>query len=351
MLLERETLPVETAVARLAGMQAQIPRPPYLGLWTRLAGFERGTLSAALRERRIVRSTAWRATLHLLTATDFLLFRGSIQPMLSRGMRGILRDRAESFDMEELLAEARTFFGARPATFNAARTHLAARFPVADERALGYAVRTHLPLVQVPDGSAWGFPAAADFALADAWLGRPVPEGSEGLPQLVRRYLAAFGPASIADAQCWSGLSGLRSTFEALRGELATFRDPRGRELFDLPAAPRPAEECAAPVRFLPEYDNLLLAHDDRSRVVPEAWRARLITKNLQVPGTFLVDGMIAGTFKVERTKKVASLRLTPFGRLLKRDLAALEKEGDALLRFAEEEATTREVVLAPSPA
>ncbi len=349
MLLERATVPVETAVARLAGMQAQIPRPPYLGLWTRLAGFERQALTAALHARRVVRATAFRGTLHLLTAEDLLAFRGTLQPMLSRGMQSILRNRAESFDMDELLAAARTFFGREPATFDAVRTHLAERFPVADERAMGYAVRTHLPLVQVPDDSGWGFPAAAAFALAEHWLEREIPSGNAGLPALVRRYLAAFGPASIADAQNWSGLGGLRTTFEALRGELATFRDGRGRELFDLPEAPRPAEETPAPVRFLPEYDNLVLGHDDRSRIVADEYRPRLVTKNLQIPATFLVDGFVAGTCRIERTKRVATLMLQPFGKLLKRDLRALEKEGDALLGFVEPEAATRNVVVAAS--
>ena len=347
MLLERADLPVESAVARLFGMQAQIPRPPYLGLWTRLAGFERETLSAALRTRRVVRATAWRATLHLLTAEDLLAFRGALQPMLSRGMQSILRQRAETFDMAELLGVARAFFLSRPATFDAARAHLAARFPVADERALGYAVRTHLPLVQVPDHSTWGFPAAADFALAEEWLGCAVPAGGDGLPELVRRYLAAFGPATVADAQNWSGIGGLRPTFEALRGELATFRDGRGRELFDLPEAPRPDEETPAPARFLPEYDNLVLGHDDRSRIVADEHRPRLVTKNLQIPATFLVDGFVAGTFRVERRKKTATMTLAPFGELLKRDLRALEAEGDLLLQFAEADATIREVVVA----
>ena len=196
MLLERATVPVETAVARLAGMQAQIPRPPYLGLWTRLAGFERAVLTAALHARRVVRATAWRGTLHLLTADDLRTFRGSLQEMLSRGMRSVLGGRVEGLDMVALLAEARGFFAAKPASFEAARAHLATRFPVDDARFLGYAVRTHLPLVQVPDGSAWGFPAAAAFALAEHWLEREIPSGSDGLPALVRRYLAAFGPAS-----------------------------------------------------------------------------------------------------------------------------------------------------------
>jgi len=346
MLLERAAIPVEAAVARLAGMQAQIPRPPYLGLWTRLARFDREALSAALRERRVVRATAWRATLHLLTREDLLAFRGALQPMLSRGMQSILRNRVEGFDMDKLLAEARRFFAARPATFDAVRAHLAARFPVSDERAMGYAVRTHLPLVQVPDGSAWGFPAAADFALAEEWLGESIPTGSDGLPAIVWRYLAAFGPASVTDAQSWSGIGGLRATFEGLRGGLVTFRDESGRELFDLPDAPRPREETLAPVRFLPEYDNLVLAHDDRSRFVADEHRARLVTKNLQIPGTFLVDGFVAGTWKIERKRKSVSLTLTSFGKLAKKDLRALYDEGEALLEFVEPDAAAREVVV-----
>ena len=348
MLLERSAAPVDATVARLLGMQAQIPRPPYVGLWTRLAAFEREMLSTALHERRVVRATAWRGTLHLLTADDLLTFRGALQPMLSRGMQSILRNRVETFDMEKLLATARAFFAAKPATFDAARAHLAARHPVADERAMGYAVRTHLPLVQVPDDSAWGFPAAADFALADEWLGRAIPTGAKDLSELVRRYLAAFGPASVKDAQNWSGMGGLRATFDELRGELVTFRDARGRELFDLPDAPRPDEATPAPVRFLPEYDNLVLGHDDRSRIVADAYRPRLVTKNLQVPATFLIDGFVAGIWKVERKRNSATLALSPFGKLRKNDLRALEREGAALLSFAEPDATTHAVAVAP---
>lgn len=344
MLLSREKTATTDAVERLAGLQAQVARPPFVGLWTRLEGFRRDDLLEALRKRQVVRVTAMRATLHLMTAADYVDLRGALQPGLSRGMQSILRDRAKSFDMEAVKSEGRAFFGGSPETFDAFRIHCKEKHPDGDERAMAYAVRTHLPLVQVPTDAAWGFPAAAAFALADEWLGTEIPTGEAPAHALVRRYLAAFGPATPGDAQVWSGLSGLRAVFEELRPSLATFRDERKRELFDLPEAPRPGEDEPAPVRFLPEFDNLVLSHDDRTRVMADEHRSRVVTKNLQVNATFLVDGFVAGTWKVERKKKTATLVLDPFGPLAKKTLAALEKEGDALLRFVEEEAEVREV-------
>lgn len=344
MLLSREETTALAAVERLVGMQAQLARPPFVGLWTRLKGFRRDDLLDALRPRQIVRVTAMRATLHLMTAADYLALRGPLQPMLSRGMQSILRERATTLDLVALETEARAFFGGAPATFDALRDHLKAKYPDGDERAMAYAVRMHLPLVQVPTETPWGFPAAADFAVADTWLGTKVSTGPAPAHELVRRYLAAFGPATPADAQAWSGLSGLREVFEELRPELVTFRDARKRELFDLPDAPRPPEDTPAPVRFLPEFDNLVLSHDDRTRVIAEEHRPKVTLKNLQVRATFLVDGFVAGTWKVERKKKAAVLVLEPFGKLLKKTLAELEREGDALLRFMEENAETREV-------
>ncbi|HKV10389.1 MAG TPA: winged helix DNA-binding domain-containing protein, partial [Thermoanaerobaculia bacterium] len=333
-LLSREKRTVPEAVARLAGLQAQLARPPFVGLWTRLEGFRRGDLLDALRKRQVVRVTAMRATLHLMTAADYAELRGALQPGLSRGMQSILRDRTKSFDLEGVKAEARTFFGGSPETFDAFRIHCKTKHPDADERAMAYAVRTHLPLVQVPTDAAWGFPAAAAFALADEWLGMGISTDEAPAHALVRRYLAAFGPATPGDAQVWSGLSGLRPVFEELRPDLVTFRDERKRELFDLPEARRPEEDEPAPVRFLPEFDNLVLSHDDRTRVMADEHRSRVVSKNLQVSATFLVDGFVAGTWKVERKKKTAALVLEPFDPLAKKTLAALEKEGDALLRF-----------------
>ncbi len=339
MLLAREPAAATAAVERLAGLQAQLARPPFVGLWTRLEGFKRHGLIEPLHRREIIRATAMRGTLHLMSAADYVALRGALQPMLTRGMQAILRERAQGLDMDGLQAEARVFFGGKPATFDALRNHLKAKHPEADERAMGYAIRMHLPLIQVPTDDAWGFPAASDFALADDWLGKKVPTEEAPAHTLVRRYLAAFGPATPRDAQVWSGLQSLRAAFEELRPELVAFRDERKRELFDLPDAPRPEADTPAPVRFLPEFDNLVLAHDDRTRVIADEHRPKVTLKNLQVRATFLVDGLVAGAWKIERKRKTAMLFLEPFGKLAKKALAELEREGEALLRFVEEDA------------
>jgi hypothetical protein len=208
---------------------------------------------------------------------------------------------------------------------------------------MGYAIRMSLPLVQVPEDDAWSFPATARFALAESWLGRPLAADG-GLEVLVLRYLAAFGPATPGDVQTWSGLKGLREVVERLRHRLRALRDERGRELFDLPKAPRPREHSPAPVRFLPEFDSLLLAHDDRRRIIADAHRSFVFLPGLRVAATFLVDGFAAGTWKVERTKKAVELVLEPFEALPHDAREALTKEGASLLRFVEADAGRSDV-------
>jgi hypothetical protein len=344
MLLGREKTSAVAAIARLVGLQAQVPRPPFVGLWTRLHDFKRAELVAALHGRSAVRVTSLRGTLHVMTTADYLAMRGALQPMLSKGMQSILRDRTSSLDLQVLDAEARKFFGKTGATFDALRDHLKAKFPDGDERAMAYAIRTHVPLVQVPTDAPWAYPAAADFALADRWVSKKVSTKPTPADALVLRYLAAFGPASVTDAQAWSGMGGLRETFETLRPSLVTFRDARKRELFDLPDAPRPDEDTAAPVRFVPDYDNIVLSHDDRTRIMADEHRSRVTLKNLQVRATFLVDGIVAGTWKSERKRKAAVLVIEPFGMVTKKARAALEEEGESLLEFLEEDASEREI-------
>ena len=264
LLLAREPIGPVEAIGRLCGLQAQEAAPPFIGLWTRLDGFEREHLLAALRDREVVRATLMRATLHLLGATDYAAFRCALMPVMERAVR-VLGERAKGLEPEAVLPAARELLLERPRGFNELRRLLQERFPAVNDRALGYTVRTHVPLVMVPTDAPWGFPSVADFALADEWLGRPLPE--DGTPeQLVLRYLAAFGPASAADAQTWSGLQGLAPVLEALRPQLLVFKSEGSRrELFDLPGAPRPDGDVPAPARFLPEFDNLVLAHADRT--------------------------------------------------------------------------------------
>lgn len=347
MLLAREDLSPVKAVERLCGLQAQDAKPPFVGLWTRIEGFQAADLHRALHERDIVRATLMRATLHLMSAADYVAFRMALAPVMTSAMSA-LRGRDAGLELDEVLPEARRLLAGGPRRFDELRALLSEAFPEVNERALGYAVRLNLPLVMVPTADRWAFPAASAFTPAEAWLGGELsPDGAP--EELVRRYLAAFGPATAADVQTWSGLKGLKSVVGGLRDELAVFRDERGRELFDLPDAPRPEEDVPAPPRFLPEFDNLVLAHADRTRVLADEHRASVVTKNLRVRATFLWDGLVAGTWGVERKRDAATLSMQPFGPLPKQAADALAEEALELLRFLEPDAATLEVCNTPS--
>lgn len=349
LLLERAVVDPAEAVGRIGGMQAQEPRPPFVGLWSRLAGFSRAGLHAALAERRVVRGMAMRATLHLQSADDHLATRAALAPVMERAVR-VLGARAAGLEPGRVLAAARDFLEREPRTFAQTRDHLAGIFPEVDARALGYTVRTSLPLVMVPSEDHWSFPADARFTPTELWLGRPVDPGA-GPQALVLRHLEAFGPASAADVQAWSGLGGIAAVLRTLAPELAAFRDERGRTLYDLPDAPRPGPDVPSPPRFLPDFDALVLAHDDRTRVIADAHRPHLVTRNLRVRATFLWDGEVAGTWTLERARRAAVLRVTPFARLPKGAVAALRDEAEGLVRFMDDEAASHEVrVERPGP-
>lgn len=335
LLLQRERLSAVEAIERVLGLQAQLARPPYMALWSRLENFDREELNQALQARTVVRATLMRCTLHMVSARDYQQFRATLQPVLDGAMQGVLKQRKADVDLEPVLAIARTAFET-PHTFEAVRDQLQARFPEADERAMGYAVRTQLPLVQVPTDAPWGFPATSCFTASAGWLGKG-PEAEARVHDLFRRYLAAFGPASVADFQRWTGLSALKKVLDGQRDDLVVFKDERGRELFDLPDAPRPDADVEAPVRFLPDFDQLILAFDDRSRILDDAYKGRIYNKaNLRVLPSFLVDGRVAGSWKLDGTKTKPVLTITPFEALTDKDREALREEGDRLLRFAE---------------
>lgn len=322
-------------------MQAQEPRPPFVGLWSRLADFTPEALLAAVRSGAILRGPLFRATLHLVTQDDWSVFRPPCQPVLTRAM-AVLGDRAEALDLEALGSAARALLAEQPRTSAELRMLLHEQFPRQDERALGYAVRTQVPLVMVASDDRFGFPRDPQLRLAEPRL------TSEDASELVRRYLAAYGPASVADAQQWSGLTGLAPSFEALRAELVGFVDVRGRELFDLPHAPRPSAETPAPARFLPEFDSLVLAHADRSRLIADEHRGHLTTKNLRVNATALYDGEACATWTVKRSRKSATLEITPFAPLPASAWPDLEAEGLALLEANEPPAAFQVVAVAP---
>ncbi len=340
LLLKRERLPVPEAVHQLCALQAQEPKPPHLALWSRLADFAARDLISALHERTVLRVTLVRGTLHLVHAADYPVLRAPLQPVLRESFM-MLGDRATGVDLDRVLPAARAAYAAGPMTFEELRARLTADFPGLDERVLGYAVRTNLPLVMQPTEDRWGYPRVSRFALAD-----PLPAAA-GPDELVVRYLAAFGPATVADAQSFTGLPKLKPVLERLAPQLVTFQDERKRTLYDLPGAPRPPEDTPAPARFLPDFDNLVLGYADRTRFVPDAFESRIATRNLRVRATFLHDGVILGTWAIARNAKAATLTMTPFEPLPARTIAALEPEAEALLRFTEPDAPLHRVVVA----
>jgi len=338
MLLARENISPLKAIERLAGMQAQQGRPPFVGLWTRLENFQRANLLKLFHQRRVVRATAMRATIHLFTAGDYLALRGALQPMLGAVMPPKFIKELGGESIPKICATGRKFFGTAPQSFKDLRELLKSKHPKADHRIAALAVRMNVPLLGTPGDSPWGFSTNATWILADDWLGQPVP-GKVNTSVLIKKYLAAFGPATPADAQTWSGCKGLRAEFEKLRPQLKIFQNEKGQELFDLPRAPRPSANTPAPVRFIPEFDNLILSHADRTRIVAAEHRPALITKNLHVPATFLINGRVAGIWKIERTKKSATLNIHPFAPLPTKAKAELKHEGEHLLHFVEPDA------------
>ena len=341
MLLARTTLPIPAAIERLIGLQAQLASAPYVGLWTRLRDFQREDLATLIEKRDIVKATMMRATLHLCTAADYLTFRTTLAPLLIGAASSIAKDRG-AFELDKVLKAARKFIGEKPRTFAQISEMLTELLPDVDVGAMRYSVRTHLPLVQVPIASGWSYSNKPEFTLAEPWIGQTISPDDQ-LPALVRRYLAAFGPASVTDAQTWLGMK-LKDTFEKLRPQFVTYRDEGRRELFDLPDIALPDEEVSAPIRFLPEYDNLLLSHSNRTRVVADEYRPKVYLPGLRVAATILVDGFVRGVWKVEKTKTAAALVIEPFEKLTKKDRAALIEEGERLLRFVEANAKSFEV-------
>jgi hypothetical protein len=356
MLLRRAALPAERAIERLVGMQAQNPFDPYTALWSRLEDFRAAELSRLIEGRTVVRATSMmRTTIHMMTADDWLALRPVLQVVSERGFASgsPFGKQLAGIDVDEVVRIGRALLDASPRTIAALRKVLHERWPDRDPGSLAYAVRYLVPLVQIPPRGLWGKSGLPILATPETWLGRSV--GADAAPdELVLRYLAAFGPASVMDIQSWSWLTRLGPVVERLRPRLRTFRDERGRELFDIPDGPLPDPETAAPPRFLPTYDNLLLSHKDRSRVLggQDDWSVGPNQfDEVFGGGSVLVDGFVRAGWRVRREKGRggrATLVVLPVVTLTPSEARAVSEEAQRLLAFLAADAEDRDVQVEP---
>ena len=323
------------AVELLVGLQAQNPWSPYHALHARLRDFDPFELSAAVERREAVRMVLMRGTIHLVSARDAATLRPVVQPVLDRelfttrtwgaGVAGV--------DLAPVLALARELVEAAPRSMTELRAAIAERWPTLDAGSLAYAARNQLPTLQVTPRGLWGRSGGVRLTTIRAWTGLDISDETDPDETLLR-YLRAFGPASVGDAAAWSRLTGLREPFERLRPRLRAFTDERGRELFDVEDAPILTGDEPAPVRFLPDYDNALLSHQDRSRIVPELdWPE--LGDNVTAP-VFLVDGFVAGIWKPVGKGADTAISLRPMVAIGAVDRQAVVAEASALLAMIE---------------
>ncbi|MEW9533829.1 winged helix DNA-binding domain-containing protein [Microbispora sp. NPDC049125] len=338
-LLHRQFLAERTGrtplevITHLVAMQAQEPNWPYVGLWSRIAGFEHGHLHTLLEKRAVVRSALLRGTQHLTAADDFRRLRPVLQPVFDRTARASHFARAGAgIDTDSLIAAGAEILAVGTLPRRELGRLLASRYPGRDGRVLAGEVELRTPLVHTPETGAWGgwgTRSAVSVTRAEEWLGASMePAPAE---DLVRRYLAAFGPAGVMDVQAWSGLTRLREVIHEMRGELREYRDTEGRELFDLASSQElPDPDTPVPVRFLPAYDNVLLGHADRARVIGDADRKRVMPGRAVVLPTFLVDGFVHGTWSL----KGVCLHIAPFRSLPAAGVRAVMEEAERMLPF-----------------
>ncbi|MDX3767468.1 MULTISPECIES: winged helix DNA-binding domain-containing protein [unclassified Streptomyces] len=339
LLARTDRTPVEV-IGRLVALQAQEPNWPYVGLWSRIHGFTQSELTALLEDRQVVRSGLLRSTQHLAAADDFRRLRPLLQPALDRtaGSPYFTRN-STGLDAKSLVAEGLDLLGGGTLSRKELARRLAERHPGRDGRILAGEVELRTPLVHGAATGAWGSwgnRSAVSVTPAEAWLGKPmVTAGAaagvkDSAKELIRRYLAAFGPAGVKDVQAWCGLTRLGEVVADMHAELRRYCGPDGRELIDPADAELPDPETPAPVRLLPAFDNALLGHADRTRVISDEDRKRVMPGQAQVRPTFLVDGRVQGTWSLG----AGTLRLTPFRPLCATDREALEQEADRLLPF-----------------
>lgn len=334
MLLVRARMPIEPAVRHLVGLQAQRPDPPHIGLWSRLAGLRHTDTDDLLDRRRLVRVAAMRSTVHLLTAQDAMVLRPVIQPAMDRELLVPAFKSLRWVNTDAVVARGRELCCAEPLSFADLGAALAREFPRGDPHAMAIAVRNHVVLAQIPPRGRWRTQAPTVHVPATAWLDRGEETDTDPAP-LIRRYLGAFGPATSVDIATWSGLRGVKALLETMRDELVWLTDDRGRTLVDIPGGILPDPQTPAPIRLLPEYDNALLAHADRTRIIADGDRPFVFTRSGQIGGTVLVNGYVRATWRTVPAADSEVLTVRPLARLNRGQKSDIEREALALLDFA----------------
>jgi Winged helix DNA-binding domain len=363
LLLERSALAPIAAVEHLVGLQSQTPQTWYTGLWSRLVDFDPSAFGELLETRQVVRLSMMRSTIHLVSARDAIALRPLVQSVGERGALSAYGKYWAGLDLDAVAAAARSLLEKAPLeraplenrglTFAELGALLKLEWPERDGPALAQAARTLLALVQTPPRGVWGKSGQSRHTTIESWLGRDLDGAGSGgatsVDTMVLRYLGAFGPASVRDIQAWSGLTRLAEVVDRLRPQLRLFLDGNGRELFDLPGSPRPAEDHPAPIRFLYDFDNILLSHADRSRVLSEDAGVLgavkdLAVKNGVLPSFLLIDGFVGATWSLARERRTASLTIRLFAPIDGTRRHELEREAAALLVFWAPDAETTEV-------
>jgi hypothetical protein len=345
LLLRRRELPTSKAIEHLVGLQAQNPNDPYFGLLARLDSFHQDELAELLINRTVVRASMMRATIHLVTARDCVMLRPIVQPVLERDVyrnSTYGKKRLEGLDMTAVLAAGRALLEEDPRSAAELRELLGPKWPDYDAAALAYAVRGLLPIVHVPPRGIWDEKGPIEMTTVENWLGQSV-DPNQKPEELIRRYLGAFGPATVADMRTWSGLTGLGDIVDRLRPDLRTFSDMDGKELFDLSDAPRPDPDIPVPPRFLPRLDNLVLSHADRTHIIPAEYHKRVIHER-SAKGTVLIDGFVGGFWNIQRNRDAVTLLIEPFEPVEELDQDSLTAEGTRLLIFAAPDTESQEI-------
>lgn len=346
LLLRRRRLPVLAALERLVGLQAQATEPPYLGLLARLDGYRPEQLSRLLERRQAVRATLMRGTIHVVTARDARWLRPLVQPVLARSLTGSPYARAlQGVDQCDLETEGRRLLDAGPLTNIQLGEQLHRRWPDRDPKSLAYAVRTLVPTVQATPRGLWRRAGPAAQVSTEGWLGEPV-DTTGTRSELVLRHLRAFGPATVADIQQWCGLSQLRDDVEALGPALRRYRAEDGAVLWDVAGARLPDGARPAPVRLLPQWDNLVISYADRARVIEPDRFGELFTVNGIFHACVLVDGFVRGLWSLQRDRRGAVLVVAPFEPLPDDVTPELRAEADRVLAVVAPEVERREVVV-----